>query len=85
MVLIAGILALYATTTAPRSSDLENPPVVSQHAAVQGIDLSVQRALENEGRARLLTAEELATIPVTVTRTLIEQGAALTFPSGGDQ
>jgi hypothetical protein len=82
VVLIAGIFALHATTTAPRSSDSVHTPVVSEPAAIQGMDLSVQRALESEGRARVLTADELATIPAAVARTLIEHDAALTFLSG---
>ena len=85
MVFVAGIFALHVTTTAPGSSDLVNTPVVSEPAAIQGMDLSVQRALESEGWARVLTAEELATIPSAVTRTLIERGAALSLPSGGDR
>jgi hypothetical protein len=85
VVFIAGIFALHATTNAPRSSDLVNPPLVSEPAAIQGMDLSVQRALESEGRARALTAEELATIPAAVARTLIEHGAALTLESGEDR
>ena len=85
MVFVAGIFSLHATTTAPRSSDLANAPVVSEPTAIQGMDLSVQRALENEGRARVLTAEELETIPATVARTLIEHGAALALPPGSDR
>jgi len=85
VVFIAGILALHATTTAPGSGDFSNPPVVPEPAAIQGMDLSVQRALEKEGWARVLTAEELATIPAAVAQTLIEQGVALTPPLGGDR
>ena len=82
VVLIAGIFALHATATAPRSSDSVHAPVVSEPAAIQGVDLSVQRALESEGRARAFTADELATIPAAVARTLIEHDAALTLLSG---
>ena len=85
VVFIAGIFALHATTNAPRSSDVANPPLVSEPAAIQGMDLSVQRALENDAWARPLTAEELATIPATVARTLVEHGTALTLSSGGDR
>jgi hypothetical protein len=85
VVFIAGIFALHATTNAPRSSDPVDTPVVSEAAAIRGMDLSVQRALESEGWARVLTAEELATIPSAVTRTLIEHGAALTLTWGGDR
>ena len=85
VVFIAGIVALHATTTASRSSDFVNAPVVSEPALIQGMDLSVQSALESAGWARMLTAEELASIPATVTRTLIEQGAALTLPTDGDR
>ncbi|MGH8943281.1 MAG: hypothetical protein ACRDWF_10735 [Acidimicrobiia bacterium] len=82
VVFIAGIFALHATTTAPRSSDSVNTPVVSEPAVIQGMDRSVQRALESEGRARVLTADELATIPAAVACTLIEHDAALTLLSG---
>ncbi len=85
VVFIAGIFALDATTSPPRSSDLVDPPLVSELAAIQGMDPSVQRALETEGWARVLTAEELATIPAPVARALIEHGAALTLESGGDR
>ncbi|MET0695877.1 MAG: hypothetical protein ABWZ58_00495 [Acidimicrobiia bacterium] len=85
VVFIAGILALHATTTGPGSSESVDTPVGSEAATIQGMDLSVLRALESEGRARVLTAEEQATIPATVARTLIEHGAALTLPSGGDR
>ena len=82
VVFIAGIFALHATTTAPRSSDSVNTPVVSEPAVIQGMDRSVRRALESEGRARVLTADELATIPAAVARALIEHDAALTLLSG---
>jgi len=85
VVFIAGIFALHATTNPPKSSDLANPPLVAEPAAIQGMDPSVQSALESEGRARILTAEELATIPAAVARTLIEHGAALGLESGGDR
>ena len=85
VVFIAGIFALHGTTNPPRSSDVANPPLVSEPAVIQGMDLSVQRALESKGRARALTAEELATIPAAVARTLIDQGTALTLPSDADR
>ncbi len=80
---------------AHRPSSLDHPrnvgersvvPVrVSGPATIEGLDPSVQRVLQSEGWARVLTTEELAAIPPTVARTLVEYGAALTLPLGGNE
>ena len=86
VVFIAGILALHTTTTpASSATDSVIRPSVSEPSAIEGLDPSVQKVLQVDGWARVLTTEELATIPATVARTLIEHDAALTLPSGGNQ
>ncbi len=62
-----------------------DPPSVSEPSAIEDLDPSVQKLLQVDGWARVLTTEELATIPAAVARTLIEHDAALTLPSGGNQ
>ena len=85
-VLIAGLVALQASTTPVTSASESVPPVpVSGPTTIEGLDPSIQRVLQSDGWARVLTAAELAAIPPTVARTLVEYGAALTLPSGGNE
>jgi hypothetical protein len=85
-VFIAGLIALHVSTTPVVSaSDSVVPASVSEPAAIEGLDPSVQRVLQGDGWARVLTADELAAIPATVARTLIEHGAALSLPYGGNR
>ncbi|HEX2404232.1 MAG TPA: hypothetical protein VHM29_05975 [Acidimicrobiia bacterium] len=81
-VFIAGLIALHVSTTPVVSaSDSVIPASVPGPAAIEDLDPSVQRVLQDDGWARVLTADELAAIPATVARTLIEHGAALVLPS----
>jgi hypothetical protein len=85
-VLIAGLIALQVSTTPATSASGSGVPVrESAPAAIEGLDPSVQRVLQSEGWARVLTTAELAAIPPTVARTLVKYGAALTLPHGGNE
>jgi len=86
VVFIAGLIALQVSTTPVTSASGSGVPVrESAPATIEGLDPSVQRVLQRDGWARVLTAEELAAIPPTVARTLVEYGAALALPSGGSE
>ena len=86
VVLIGGLIALhFSTAPVVSTSDSTVPVPVSEPLAIEGFDPSVQRVLQVDGWARILTPEETASIPPTVARTLSEHGAGLTISSGADR
>jgi len=83
VVLVAGIVAVQAATTpADPAGDSVITSAVSGSVTIEGLDPSVQRVLQVNGSAQVLTAAEMAEIPDAVARTLIERGVVLTLESG---
>ena len=83
VVFIAGIVAFHAATTPTSSASDSAVPPVSELVAGENMDPSVLRVLEAYGSAQAVTPEEMAQIPPTVARTLMEHGVALVLDSEG--
>jgi len=82
VVFVAGIVAFHAATDATSSpSDPAMPATVSKPVTGESLNPSVRRVLEVHGSAQALTPEEMAQIPPTVARTLLEHGVALVLDS----
>ena len=82
VVFVAGVVAFYAATDMTSSpSEPAMPATVSEPVTGESLDPSVRRVLEFHGSAQTLTPEEMAQIPPTVARTLIEHEAALVLHS----
>ena len=82
VVFVAGIVAFHAATDMTSSpSDPAMPARVSEPVTGESLNPSVRRVLEVHGSA--LTPEEMAQIPPTVARTLMEHGVALVLHSDG--
>ncbi|MGH8947696.1 MAG: hypothetical protein ACRDXF_02465 [Acidimicrobiia bacterium] len=86
VLLLAGLVALRAATTpAMPESDSAIPAAVSEQVTVDGVHPAVQRILASIGSAEVLTAEEMAQIPPTVARVLLDRGVVLALGPGGDR
>jgi hypothetical protein len=59
------------------------PATVLEPVTGESLNPSVRRVLEVHGSAQALTPEEMAQIPPTVARTLMEHGVALVLHSDG--
>ena len=84
VVFVAGIVAFHAATDMTSSpSDPAIPATVLSPVTGENLDPSVLRVLEAYGSAQAVTPEEMAQIPPTVARTLMEHGVALVLDSDG--
>jgi hypothetical protein len=84
VVFVAGIIAFHAATYMTSSpADPAMPATLSEPETGESLNPSVRRVLEVHGLAQALTHEEMAQIPPTVARTLMEHGAALVLDTDG--
>jgi hypothetical protein len=82
VVFVAGIVAFHAATDMTSSpSEPAMPATVSEPMTGESLNPSVRRVLEFHGSAQALAPEEMAQIPPTVARTLIEHQVALVLDS----
>ena len=84
MVFVAGIVAFHAASDMTSSpSETAMPATVSEPVTGERLNPSVRRVLEVHGSAQALTPEEMAQIPPSVARTLMDHDVALVLDSDG--